>query len=162
MRWLAGNTDSKLQEAVRDREAWLAAVHEVAKRLDDWTRITNEGNSGKSTLLLPQRGHNLLLPHIDRWRESLSSSVRRTGGEKGAMRKEAAESGEKGGLRDSEGKLGPTDSSGLWIKPRFSLSPPRVFSSASQGIPFVLFCKIYLFIYFNCRLITLQYCPLCS
>ena len=35
MRWLAGNTDSKLQEAVRDREAWLAAVHEVAKRLDD-------------------------------------------------------------------------------------------------------------------------------
>jgi len=46
MRWLDGITDAmnmnlgKLQEMVRDREAWSAAVHEVAKgrtQLGDWT-----------------------------------------------------------------------------------------------------------------------------
>ena len=45
----------------------------------------------------------------------------------------------KGAWETVRGKLGSTDGSGLWIKPHFNLSPPRVFSSASQGIPFVLF-----------------------
>ena len=50
MRWLEGITDSmdmsfsELQELVKDREAWRAAVHAVAK---SWTRLSNRTELNK-------------------------------------------------------------------------------------------------------------------
>ena len=62
IRWLDGITRSmdmslsKLWETVKDREAWCAAAHEVAKtRLSDWTTTTRQNVSSM------QFGHKELI-----------------------------------------------------------------------------------------------------
>ena len=53
MRWLDGITDamdmnlSKLQEMVRDREAWHAAIYGVSKVLDTTGQLNNSRGAGR-------------------------------------------------------------------------------------------------------------------
>ena len=52
---------SELQELVMDREAWRAAVHEVAKsqtQLSDWTELTEDQKFSESLVSWTQCSHS--------------------------------------------------------------------------------------------------------
>ena len=84
MTWLDGITDlmnmslSKLQEMVKDMEAWHAAVHSAAKsqtQLNDWTTTykidKQQGltvwNCIAQYLVIPIMKNNLKIMYVDNW-----------------------------------------------------------------------------------------------
>ena len=80
LRWLDGTTDArdmnlgKLQEIVRDREAWHAAVHGVAK---SWTQLSDRTTTTKSPNIpgLVYMGWKIFNPETDYLWLSVGSSL---------------------------------------------------------------------------------------